>query len=114
MLLSELAHMKTLYNDIIFFIQNHVKPIVPYDQRPRSNAAPKLIELDSSMEYSQDVSGMQTEKHRFLAGNCSINTLGDDHQQSNNGSFKLFGVPLSGKKRLHPEKFDHKELQCPY
>ncbi|KAJ9699099.1 hypothetical protein PVL29_007940 [Vitis rotundifolia] len=112
MLLSELAHMKTLYNDIIFFIQNHVKPVAPYDQRPKSNAAPKLIELGSSIQ-SPNVSGMQTPKHRYSAGNCSISTLTDD-QQTNNGSFKLFGVPLSGKKRLHPEKFDPEELQCPY
>lgn len=117
MLLSELSHMKTLYNDIIFFIQNHVKPVSTtpnyQDQiRPRSIAAPKLIELDS-----QDVSGMQIPKHQFSpAGNCSISTLTDDHdhQQSNNSSFKLFGVPLSGKKRLHPDKFDHdQELHCP-
>nr|XP_034920177.1 heat stress transcription factor B-4d-like [Populus alba] len=46
MLLSELSHMKNLYNDIIHFIQNHVKPM-PYEQRAY-NAAPKLIELGSS------------------------------------------------------------------
>lgn len=29
MLMSELAHMKKLYNDIIYFVQNHVKPVAP-------------------------------------------------------------------------------------
>lgn len=29
MLMSELAHMKKLYNDIIYFVQNHVKPVTP-------------------------------------------------------------------------------------
>ncbi|OAY72292.1 Heat stress transcription factor B-4 [Ananas comosus] len=28
-LLSELAHMKRLYNDIIYFVQNHVQPVAP-------------------------------------------------------------------------------------
>ncbi|KAL0438736.1 UNVERIFIED_CONTAM: Heat stress transcription factor B-4 [Sesamum latifolium] len=29
MLISELAHMRKLYNDIIYFVQNHVKPVAP-------------------------------------------------------------------------------------
>ncbi|KAL7127484.1 hypothetical protein ABFS83_14G255900 [Erythranthe nasuta] len=29
MLVSELAHMRKLYNDIIYFVQNHVKPVAP-------------------------------------------------------------------------------------
>ncbi|KAL8532391.1 hypothetical protein ACS0TY_008837 [Phlomoides rotata] len=29
MLMSELAHMRKLYNDIIYFVQNHVKPVTP-------------------------------------------------------------------------------------
>ncbi|EXC32846.1 Heat stress transcription factor B-4 [Morus notabilis] len=29
MLMSELAHMRKLYNDIIYFVQNHVKPVAP-------------------------------------------------------------------------------------
>ncbi|CAA6664951.1 unnamed protein product [Spirodela intermedia] len=28
-LLSELAHMRKLYNDIIYFVQNHVRPVAP-------------------------------------------------------------------------------------
>lgn len=112
MLLSELAHMKTLYNDIIFFIQNHVQPVpAPYEQRPRSNAAPKLVELDSP-DQSRNAGCMQTPKG-LSSGNGAFISLTDHDQQSNNGSFKLFGVPLCGKKRLHPEMFDHGELQYP-
>lgn len=28
-LLQELAHMRKLYNDIIYFVQNHVRPVAP-------------------------------------------------------------------------------------
>ncbi|KAK8958703.1 Heat stress transcription factor B-4c [Platanthera guangdongensis] len=33
-LISELAHMRRLYNDIIYFVQNHVRPVVPSSARP--------------------------------------------------------------------------------
>ncbi|KAI4366434.1 hypothetical protein MLD38_022315 [Melastoma candidum] len=36
MLMSELAHMKRLYNDIIYFVQNHVKPVAPSNSYPSS------------------------------------------------------------------------------
>ncbi|KAK9163357.1 hypothetical protein Syun_004259 [Stephania yunnanensis] len=36
MLMSELAHMKKLYNDIIYFVQNHVKPVAPSNAYPSS------------------------------------------------------------------------------
>jgi len=50
MLLSELTHMKTLYNDIIYFIQNHVKPPPPsFEQR-----IPKLV--DKSLFTSSEES----------------------------------------------------------
>ncbi|KAL4611451.1 hypothetical protein ACB092_08G124200 [Castanea dentata] len=96
MLLSELAHMKNLYNDIIYFIQNHVKP-VPFDQR-NTHAIPKLIELDSLCE-AQNVAGVHGAKGCNL-GNKSLVTSTED----TNSTVKLFGVPLSGKKRLHSEE----------
>ncbi|KAJ0084757.1 hypothetical protein Patl1_29367 [Pistacia atlantica] len=90
MLLSELTHMKNLYNDIIFFIQNHVKPAVPceYDEHGltvHSYSEPRLRELIKSS------SAAVTEEP--------------------NGTVKLFGVALSGKKRLHPGKVDEQELE---
>ncbi|KAI9201747.1 hypothetical protein LWI28_028600 [Acer negundo] len=36
MLMSELAHMRKLYNDIIYFVQNHVKPVAPSNSYPSS------------------------------------------------------------------------------
>ncbi|KAK8955619.1 putative heat stress transcription factor B-4a [Platanthera guangdongensis] len=36
-LISELAHMRRLYNDIIYFVQNHVLPVVPSSARPAYN-----------------------------------------------------------------------------
>ncbi|KAF5740670.1 heat stress transcription factor B-4 [Tripterygium wilfordii] len=36
MLMSELAHMRKLYNDIIYFVQNHVKPVTPSNTYPSS------------------------------------------------------------------------------
>ncbi|KAF8009279.1 hypothetical protein BT93_J0313 [Corymbia citriodora subsp. variegata] len=110
MLLSELTHMKSLYNDIIYFIQNHVKPL-PHD--PTSNhdhshhhhldgiGVPKLIELDSDQEGDAC--------SRTGAALRKAGRLGEEAGRG--GNFKLFGVSLSGKKRLHPERIDRQELQ---
>nr|GMD93818.1 heat stress transcription factor B-4-like [Ipomoea batatas] len=73
MLMSELAHMRKLYNDIIYFVQNHVKPVTPSNTYPSSFLQPPspIVEL--------------------AAGESDL------------GRTKLFGVPLQSKKRLHPE-----------
>ena len=91
MLLSELNHMKTLYNDIIYFIQNHVKPVPGNDlSRPMNYnnampmAPPKLIELDD-------------RDHGDLGNNSS-------RMKEQRETIKLFGVPLQSKKRLHLEE----------
>ncbi|XP_062208899.1 heat stress transcription factor B-4d-like [Phragmites australis] len=42
LLLSELAHLRRLYNDIIYFLQNHVEPMPP------PAASCKLVELVSA------------------------------------------------------------------
>ncbi|PNX79807.1 heat stress transcription factor b-4-like protein [Trifolium pratense] len=87
MLLSELTHMKNLYNDIIYFIQNHVSPATTsFEQRSNNSAILKLVELDSSASQ-----------------------LGNDNnvvKDSNSSYVKLFGVPLCGKKRVHPSNLD--------
>ncbi|XP_010246178.1 PREDICTED: heat stress transcription factor B-4b-like [Nelumbo nucifera] len=100
MLLSELTHMKKLYNDIIYFLQNHVKPVAP-DQRSTSSG-PKLIEIAPSFQ-SQTLLSFQTFK-TCGTSSCSV-TLTEEP----NNTVKLFGVSLSGKKRLHPEKIDPEE-----
>ena len=89
MLLSELTHMKNLYNDIIYFIQNHVSP-ASYDEQRSRSAILKLLELDSSPNVIRPAKSRITEK--------SLGTSSDEP----NSSVKLFGVPLCGKKRLHP------------
>ncbi|XP_031278063.1 heat stress transcription factor B-4b-like [Pistacia vera] len=95
-LLSELTHMKKLYNDIIFFIQNHVKPVVPYDYAHRSTvhnyAEPRLRELvtvNQGVVKSSSVTVTEEPK----------------------STLKLFGVALSGKKRLHPGKVEEEEVE---
>lgn len=97
-LLSELTHMKNLYNDIIYFIQNHVKH-APFEQRS-SSAIPKLVELDSSPQYPSVTGVIRPAKSRIM--DKSLITCSEE----SNSSVKLFGVPLSGKKRLHPDKID--------
>ncbi|KAG8377596.1 hypothetical protein BUALT_Bualt08G0049500 [Buddleja alternifolia] len=65
MLMSELAHMRKLYNDIIYFVQNHVKPVAPsntyhsslYLSHPPSSAPANTI-LNGPSSHSQ----MQQQK----------------------------------------------------
>ncbi|XAR60275.1 hypothetical protein NMG60_11033575 [Bertholletia excelsa] len=88
MLLSELTHMKTLYNDIIYFIQNHVQPLP--SRTTTAMAAPKLVELDSDTPPAEAEAEAEAETES-VKGEA-------------NGEVKLFGVHLlRGKKRLHPE-----------
>ncbi|KAJ1432088.1 hypothetical protein SESBI_06722 [Sesbania bispinosa] len=94
MLISELTHMKNLYNDIIYFIQNHVNP-APFEQRS-SSAILKLVELDSS----PNVTGAIKPPAKSFVMDKSLIASSED----SNSSVKLFGVPLCGKKRLHPGK----------
>ena len=97
MLLSELTHMKNLYNDIIYFIQNHVSPAASYDEQRSRSAILKMVELDSSPNVIRPAKSRITEK--------SLGTSSDEP----NSSVKLFGVPLCGKKRLHPGNLDQRE-----
>lgn len=77
MLVSELAHMRKLYNDIIYFVQNHVKPVSP------SNA------------YSSSLFLRHPPPPSSAAAATAVN-----HQVNEP---KLFGVTLQSKKRLHSE-----------
>ncbi|KAJ8751540.1 hypothetical protein K2173_016775 [Erythroxylum novogranatense] len=98
MLLSELSHMKTLYNDIIYFIQNHVETVPYYRYHKACNASHnKLVELDSTCKDDQTVSGTETTINLQNVGRLNL-----AHKESHE-SVKLFGVSLSGMKRLQPE-----------
>ncbi|KAL8159380.1 hypothetical protein V2J09_000917 [Rumex salicifolius] len=88
MLLSELNHMKGLYNDIIYFIQNHVKPFPSTNSAAAAAAfaAPKLVELEDD---SGDLSGGGDQVKNI---HCSARNADE--------TVKLFGVPLQSKKRF--------------
>ncbi|XP_058079698.1 heat stress transcription factor B-4b-like [Magnolia sinica] len=104
MLISELAHMKKLYNDIMYFLQHHVKPM-PLDQRP-TNLVPRLIEMGPSLQSQKPHLGLQINRNHGVAGHSIALS------EEPNGTIKLFGVPLHSKKRLHPETFDREESGC--
>ncbi|GJN10868.1 hypothetical protein PR202_ga29005 [Eleusine coracana subsp. coracana] len=89
LLLSELAHMKKLYNDIIYFLQNHVAPVTS----PSSAAAHAQLPAGAA------------------ASSCRLMELDPDSPPprgtEDDGTVKLFGVALQGKKkRLHREDGD--------
>ncbi|KAL8141115.1 hypothetical protein V2J09_007136 [Rumex salicifolius] len=86
MLMSELAHMKKLYNDIIYFVQHHVKP-----------AAPSSAAAGHGMLMSQaSISSSNSKTTTTRSNNSDVASC---------GKTRLFGVPLisSTKKRIHPD-----------
>lgn len=121
MLLSELTHMKSLYNDIIFFIQNRVKPpALTYDQRftttgTATSAAninggggvAKIVELIGSNSFQGIRSFNVNSGNKFSSSSSGVSY---ENEEGHNGTgcttVKLFGVSLSGKKRMHPEPMD--------
>ncbi|GKA06351.1 heat stress transcription factor B-4-like protein [Tanacetum coccineum] len=88
MLMSELAHMRKLYNDIIYFVQNHVKPVAP------SNSYPSSI-IRSSNNGNMNGQVLMQKQHGSM--------MNVENENDNVTRTKLFGVPLMSKKRLHPE-----------
>lgn len=123
LLMSELAHMRKLYNDIIYFVQNHVKPVAPSNSYPSSlllcNAAPSpaaatpLTTTSSMVQkplnqilgyYPTSSNPKQAPSNHVMS--CSSRSSMTILEEPNNNSCKtkLFGVPLQySKKRLHPE-----------
>ncbi|KAL9330598.1 hypothetical protein ACSQ67_000208 [Phaseolus vulgaris] len=107
MLMSELAHMKKLYNDIIYFVQNHVKPVAP------SNTYPSLLLCSNNnnshinnVSVKQFVGCYSNNTKQARAVNSPTNssiTIVEEEPSSNSCKTKLFGVSLQSKKRVHPE-----------
>lgn len=77
--------MKNLYNDIIYFIQNHVKPVE---------------EKFHSFLLNEGLNKKIIDHHRHHQVQI------EDHEEPKNDSVKLFGVSLFGKKRLYHERID--------
>ncbi|XWS24225.1 hypothetical protein CRYUN_Cryun28dG0082600 [Craigia yunnanensis] len=120
LLISELAHMRKLYNDIIYFVQNHVKPVTPSNsyspslllRGPPSSAAPSVVNTNSSLMqkplnqllgYYPNSPKPQVQVFNSPSATSQSSLTILDEPSSNNCQTKLFGVPLQSKKRLHPE-----------
>ncbi|KAE8718128.1 Heat stress transcription factor B-4 [Hibiscus syriacus] len=122
-LVSELAHMKKLYSDIIYFVQNHVKPVTPSNSYspsmllygPPSSFPPPVINTTNNSSLLQKpsnhhlghyypnstLSRMQVLNSTTATSQSSLTIL--EEACSNSCKTKLFGVPLQSKKRVHPE-----------
>lgn len=127
-LLSELAHMRQLYNDIIYFLQNHVRPVSPSSVA----AASASILLSSAAAYNQRRAGSTTSSSSLtiVEDPSPVEHYHIGSSKCNRGSSsarpKLFGVSLDGcssssgkrglqaqeptcpstKPRLAPQKLD--------
>ena len=124
MLISELAHMRKLYNDIIYFVQNHVKPVAPSNSYPSSlllcnppattttspitcNASMVQKPLNQLFGYYQTNPKQTLQTHVMNSPSTTTSKSSSmtilDEPNTNSCKTKLFGVPLHSKKRLHPE-----------
>ncbi|CAJ1972699.1 unnamed protein product [Sphenostylis stenocarpa] len=117
MLMSELAHMKKLYNDIIYFVQNHVKPVAPSSTYPSlllcsnsNNTSPIPSHINNvptvQRPVKQFVGCYSNNTKQARAANSPTNssiTIVEEEPSSNSCKTKLFGVSLQSKKRVHPE-----------
>ncbi|KAL8487496.1 hypothetical protein ACS0TY_023526 [Phlomoides rotata] len=115
MLMSELAHMRKLYNDIIYFVQNHVKPVTPSNSYhsslfltpPSAAVNHHLIGYNRQMETSQNPKRGNGFFGTFNVDSSSPSKTAQSSvtvlEQNESCRTKLFGVALSSKKRLHPE-----------
>ncbi|KAK3151703.1 hypothetical protein QOZ80_3AG0249420 [Eleusine coracana subsp. coracana] len=85
LLLAELAHMRRLYNDIIYFLQNHVEPVPP------PAAGCRLVELGS------DASTILSQQRR--------------PREDDEAAVKLFGVRLDEgrKRRAHAVQLEEED-----
>ncbi|KAL5074754.1 hypothetical protein RYX36_013738 [Vicia faba] len=69
MLMSELAHMKKLYNDIIYFVQNHVKPVAPSNSYSSSYLLPHASSNPNAINGGGNVSMMQRPMNQINSTN---------------------------------------------
>lgn len=125
MLMSELAHMKKLYNDIIYFVQNHVKPVAPSNsyqysttsllsdgfpvvQHRPPNQHHHYHHLTNGKQVSSQIQLVtattpNNNTNKNAATKSFVTILEEQQQQQQQTKTKLFGVAIQSKKRLHPE-----------
>ncbi|KAL9681504.1 hypothetical protein QQ045_013289 [Rhodiola kirilowii] len=111
MLMSELAHMKKLYNDIIYFVQNHVKPVAPSNAYHHSSLL--VMNENQAMPCGRAAVARRVGNFDNLSNNTSQSSVTVvEEDADDNRMMRLFGVPLrtsssssnsSSKKRLHSE-----------
>uniref|UniRef100_A0A803MV28 HSF-type DNA-binding domain-containing protein n=1 Tax=Chenopodium quinoa TaxID=63459 RepID=A0A803MV28_CHEQI len=113
MLMSELAHMRKLYNDIIYFVQNHVKPAAApvtanscYPSASLLNSFNQFIKKGNcSSNYNNNVGDFgRFSSFSTATKRSNLRVLEDNESSSTNCKTKLFGVPIQSKKRLHPDQ----------
>ncbi|MCL7021715.1 hypothetical protein MKW94_001401 [Papaver nudicaule] len=118
MLMSELTHMKKLYNDIIHFVQNHVKSVPP--PLPQISNSSPLLGFQNQYSSSKQVAHRQVTDQRFNSttnhptatttnssnsNSTSLTMLEEISDDSDANQMKLFGVVLpQSKKRSHPDQ----------
>ncbi|CAM0951663.1 unnamed protein product [Alopecurus aequalis] len=113
-LLQELAHMRKLYNDIIYFVQNHVRPVAPspaaatflqgLGMQPRkmppasaaagnglNNTSGGSTTSSSSLTIADELS----PPPHYLAAEKSGGEAGSSSAARSSAPTKLFGVHLS-------------------
>ncbi|XP_020113522.1 heat stress transcription factor B-4c-like [Ananas comosus] len=112
-LVAELAHMRKLYNDIIYFVQNHVQPVAP------SSAASPLVAARGLRGLVDQRRSAATKPELNSASTTSSSSLTiadepsppppppppqnqNDNGESSSARPKLFGVPLNGCSPKRP------------
>jgi heat shock transcription factor len=88
-LLSELAHMRKLYNDIIYFVQNHVQPVAP-----SSAASPLLLGLHQRSKKTGLNSGSTTSSSSLTIAEEPSPPV--ENRETNSVRPMLFGVSIGG------------------
>ncbi|XP_021718642.1 heat stress transcription factor B-4-like [Chenopodium quinoa] len=108
MLMSELAHMRKLYNDVIYFVQNHVKPAAdPVTANSCYPSASSLLLSSSAANISNTTTTTTTNNfvaHQNYPSNNSFNQFikkGNCSSNYNNnvGDFGRFSSSSTATKR---------------
>lgn len=126
--------MRKLYNDIIYFVQNHVKPVAPsnnyhHNQSMQIQQQQHFLSNQKAINHINHHQQQGYQQQQLIGYNqcanpkqgttysppskitsqTSVVTILEDNSQQSSKT-KLFGVPLmnmaSSKKRLHPDQYN--------